>query len=85
VFSLCITTYFFITAVLKTLTHSQQINCEIKNRIGMAFNKNRALFTSKMDLELRNKLVKRYIYSIDLYGAETLDTSGSRASISGKF
>jgi hypothetical protein len=29
-----------------------------------AFNKKRALFTSKMDLELRKKLVKCYIWSI---------------------
>jgi hypothetical protein len=31
----------------------------------------RALFTSKTDLELRKKLVKCYIWSIALYGAET--------------
>jgi hypothetical protein len=36
-----------------------------------AFNKKRALFTSKMDLELRKKLVKCYIWIIALYGAET--------------
>jgi hypothetical protein len=36
-----------------------------------AFNKKRALFTSKMDLELRKKLVKCYIWSIALHGAET--------------
>jgi hypothetical protein len=37
-----------------------------------AFNKKRALFTSKMDLELRKKLrvVQCYIWSIALYGAE---------------
>jgi hypothetical protein len=35
-----------------------------------AFNK-KTLFTSKLDLELRNKLVKCYIWSIALYGAET--------------
>jgi len=35
-----------------------------------AFNK-RALFTSTLDLELRKKLVKCYIWSIALYGAET--------------
>jgi hypothetical protein len=34
-----------------------------------AFNK-RALFTGKMDLELREKLVQCYIWSIALYGAE---------------
>jgi hypothetical protein len=36
-----------------------------------AFNKKRALFISKMDLEQRKKLVKCYIWSIALYGAET--------------
>jgi hypothetical protein len=36
-----------------------------------AFNKKRALFTSKIDLELRKELVKCYIWSIALYGAET--------------
>jgi hypothetical protein len=36
-----------------------------------AFNKKRVLFTSKMDLELRKKLVKCNIWSIALYGAET--------------
>jgi len=37
-----------------------------------ALNKKAALFTSTMDLELRKKLVKCYIWSIALYGAETL-------------
>ena len=36
-----------------------------------AFNKKRALFTSTLDSELRKKLVKCYIWSIALYGAET--------------
>jgi hypothetical protein len=36
-----------------------------------AFNKERALFTSKMDLELRKKLVECSIWSVTLYGAET--------------
>jgi hypothetical protein len=47
---------------------------EMKCRIAMAkaaFNKNSTLFTSKLDLELRKKLVKCYIWSIALYGAET--------------
>jgi hypothetical protein len=39
--------------------------------VNPAFNKNIALFTSKMDLELTKKLVKCYIWSIALYGAET--------------
>jgi len=36
-----------------------------------AFNKKRALFTSTLDLELRKKLVKCYVWSIALYGAKT--------------
>jgi hypothetical protein len=36
-----------------------------------AFNKKRALFTGTLDLELRKKLAKCYIWSIALYGAET--------------
>jgi len=48
--------------------------CEIKCRIAMAkaaFNKKRTLFTSTLDLEVRKKLVKCYVWSIALYGAET--------------
>jgi len=36
-----------------------------------AFNKKKTLFTSKLDLHLRKKLVKCYIWSMALYGAET--------------
>jgi hypothetical protein len=56
------------------LTNAGRLTCEIKCRIAMAkaaFNKKRALFTSKMDLELRKKLVKCYIWSVALYGTET--------------
>jgi hypothetical protein len=35
-----------------------------------AFKKKKNLFTSKLDLNLRKKLVKCYIWSIALYGAE---------------
>ena len=58
----------------RILTNCGRRNCEIKCSIAMAkaaFNKNRALFTSTLDLELRKKLVKCYIWSIALYGAET--------------
>jgi len=56
------------------LTNDGRCNCEIKCRIAMAkaaFNKERTLFTSTLDLELRKKLVNCYIWSIALYGAET--------------
>jgi hypothetical protein len=54
------------------LTHDGRCICEIKYRIAMAkaaFNKKKALFTSTLDLELRKKLVKCYVWSIALYGA----------------
>jgi hypothetical protein len=56
------------------LTDYGRCTCEVKYRIAMArvaFNKKRALFTSKLDLGPRKKLVKCYIWSIALYGAET--------------
>jgi hypothetical protein len=43
------------------LTNDGRCTCGIKSHIAMAkaaFNKKRALFTSKLDLELRKKLVK---------------------------
>jgi hypothetical protein len=55
------------------LTNDGRCTCEIKCRIAMAktaFNK-KSLFTSTLDLELRKKLVKCYIRSIALHGAET--------------
>jgi hypothetical protein len=56
------------------LTNDGRCSCEIKSRIAMTtavFNKKRALFTSKIDFELRKKLVTCYIWNIDFYGAET--------------
>ena len=56
------------------LTSDGRCTCVIKCRIAMAkaaFNKKRTLFTSTLDLELRKKLVKCYIWSITLYGAVT--------------
>ena len=52
------------------LTNDGRCTCEIKPRIAMAkaaFIKKRALFTSTLDLELRKKLVKCYIWSIALF------------------
>jgi hypothetical protein len=57
----------------RMLTNYGRCTCEIKCRIAMAkaaFNKKRALFSSTLDLELRKKLVKCYIWSIALCGAE---------------
>jgi hypothetical protein len=51
------------------LTNDKTCACEIKCRIAMtkaAFNKKRTFFTSTLDLELRKKLVKCYIWSTAL-------------------
>ena len=56
------------------LTNDGRCTCEIKSRIAMekaAFNKKKTLFTSKLDLKLRKKLVKCYIWSMALCGAKT--------------
>jgi hypothetical protein len=48
------------------ITNDVKCTREIKARITMAkaaFNKKKTLFTSKLDLELRKKLVKCYIWS----------------------
>jgi hypothetical protein len=51
-------------------------SCEPESRIAVvkaSINKKRALFTSTLDMNLRKKLVKCYIWNIALlvYGAET--------------
>jgi hypothetical protein len=56
------------------LTNNGRCTCEIKCRIATAkaaLNKKRTLFTSTLDLEMRKKLVKGFIWSIALCGAET--------------
>jgi hypothetical protein len=56
------------------ITNDARCTREIISRIAMAkatFNKKKDLFTSKLDLNLRKKLVKCYIWSVVLYGAET--------------
>jgi len=70
------------------LTNDRRCTCEIKSRIAMAkaaFNKKKTLFTSTMDLNLRKKLIKCYIWSMALFGAETWMLWGSRTEIPGKF
>ena len=60
--------------LVSMLTDDGRYTFEIKSRIAMAkaaFNKKKNLFTSKLDLNLRKKLVKCYDWSMFLYGAET--------------
>jgi hypothetical protein len=55
------------------ITNDARCTREIKSRITILkaeFNKKKTLFTSKRDLNLRKKLVKCYIWSIALCGAE---------------
>jgi len=47
---------------------------EIESRIAtakVAFSKTKNLFTSKLDLNLRNKVVNCYIWNVGLHGPET--------------
>ena len=56
------------------LTNDRKCTFKIKSRIAMAkatFKKKKTLYTSKLDFNLRKKLVKCYIWSMVLYGAET--------------
>jgi len=51
------------------ITNETRCKYEIKSRIAMAkvaFNKKKTLFTSKLDSNLRKKLVKCYIWSVAL-------------------
>jgi len=60
--------------LVSILTKNGTCICEIKSRIAIAkaaFNKNKNLFTSKLELNLRKKQVKCYICSMAFYGAET--------------
>jgi hypothetical protein len=56
------------------VTHDAKCTREIQSRIVMAkaaFNRKKNLFTSKLDLNLRKKLMKYYICSIAFCGSET--------------
>jgi hypothetical protein len=56
------------------ITNDARCTREIKSRIAMekgAFDKNKAIFTSKLDPNFKKKLVNYYIWIINLYGAET--------------
>ena len=44
-----------------------------------AFNKKKNLFTRKLDLNLRKKLVKCYVWSMAVYGAETWTLRADRS------
>ena len=56
------------------LTRDGYCTREIKMRIVIAkeaFNRTMSLLTSKLNIELKKKLVRCYVWSIALYGSET--------------
>jgi len=62
------------------VTNQARYTCDIKSRIGMAKaafkkkkkkKKKKTLLNSKLDLDIRNKPEKCYIWNIVLYGAES--------------
>jgi len=65
------------------LTRDGYCTREIKMRIAIAkeeFNRKISVLTSKLNIELKKKLVRCYVWSIALYGSETSalrDWSGS--------
>ena len=55
---------------------SSNMNCcqEVKQRIAMAkeaFNRKKRIFCGSLQKELRKRLVKCFVWSVALYGAET--------------
>jgi hypothetical protein len=53
------------------ITTDAECTREINSRIYMTKARKKTLFTSKLELHLRNKLVNFYIWSTGLYGAKT--------------
>jgi len=53
----------------------QNVNVELNSGLPLqkktAFNKKKTFFTNKLELNFRNELVKCYIWSVAVYGAET--------------
>ena len=65
----CVINLYIYIYIYYSYNNDGRCTCEIKSRITMAnaaFNKKKNLFTN-----LRKKLVKCYIWSMALYGAET--------------
>jgi hypothetical protein len=64
----------YFSYLVSIITNEAICTREIKSRIDMAkavFNKMKALFIRKLDVNLRKRLIRCYILSIALYGAET--------------
>jgi hypothetical protein len=64
----------YVKCLRSVITNDAKCTRKIKSRIAMAkaaFSRMKNVFTSKLDLNLRKKLVKCYILSITVCGAET--------------
>jgi hypothetical protein len=65
----------YFSYLRSTVKNDARCTREIKRRISMAkaaFDRKKTLFISKLDLNLRKKLVKCYIWCTTLCGAETV-------------
>jgi hypothetical protein len=65
----------YFNYLVSFITNDARRKREIKSRIAMAeaaFNRKKTIFTSKLDLNLRKKVVKCYIWSVALCVAETV-------------
>ena len=70
------------------ITSDARCTREITSKIAMtktAFSNKKTLLTSKLDLHLKKKLVKCFIWSTALYGAETGILWKRNEEIPGKF
>jgi len=64
----------YLTSLDSSIINNTRCTREIKSRIVMAksaFNKKNNLFTSKLDLDLRKKLLECYLRNPALYEPET--------------
>jgi hypothetical protein len=59
-------------------TEIELLATEYMARTTVAFNKKKTLFTSKLDLKLRKKIVKCYNLSVTIYGADTSENKLER-------
>jgi hypothetical protein len=77
----------YLNCLGSTITNYAGCICQIKARTAMAkaaIGKKKILSTSQIDLNLKKKLVKCYIWSTEMW-CWNVDTSKSRSEIPGKF
>ena len=83
----CVLFWLLIINYYLFIEHNGMSYLKVKSRISMAnaaFNR-KNLFTSQLEVNVRRKQVKFYIWSTSFYGAGNLDTSECRSEIPGNF